>query len=81
MWGFLVGAVAGAAGYWAYQRYVVGSDQPPTAVLDPGEVGENDMLLGIRAGRVGDRTAVFATDGQWVYRYDGQTGEPWPTSS
>ena len=26
MFGFILGAVAGAAGYWAYQRYVVGSD-------------------------------------------------------
>ena len=26
MIGFIVGAVAGAAGYWAYQRYIVGSD-------------------------------------------------------
>ena len=26
MFGFLLGAVAGAAGYWAYQRYVVGTE-------------------------------------------------------
>ena len=26
MFGFILGAVAGAAGYWAYQRYVVGTD-------------------------------------------------------
>jgi hypothetical protein len=26
MIGFIVGAIAGAAGYWAYQRYIVGSD-------------------------------------------------------
>ena len=26
MFGFVLGAVAGAAGYWAYQRYVVGTD-------------------------------------------------------
>ena len=26
MFGFVRGAVAGAAGYWAYQRYVVGTD-------------------------------------------------------
>lgn len=26
MFGFVFGAVAGAAGYWAYQRYVVGTE-------------------------------------------------------
>ncbi|MFN8521919.1 MAG: hypothetical protein U0821_02305 [Chloroflexota bacterium] len=26
MFGFILGAIAGAAGYWAYQRYVIGSD-------------------------------------------------------
>jgi hypothetical protein len=26
MIGFLLGAAAGAAGYWAYQRYVVGTE-------------------------------------------------------
>ncbi len=26
MIGFIMGAIAGAAGYWAYQRYIVGSD-------------------------------------------------------
>jgi hypothetical protein len=26
MIGFILGAIAGAAGYWAYQRYIVGSD-------------------------------------------------------
>lgn len=26
MFGFIFGAVAGAAGYWAYQRYVVGTE-------------------------------------------------------
>ncbi len=26
MFGFILGAAAGAAGYWAYQRYVVGTD-------------------------------------------------------
>ena len=26
MFGFILGAIAGAAGYWAYQRYVVGTD-------------------------------------------------------
>lgn len=27
MIGFVLGAIAGAAGYWAYQRYVVGTDE------------------------------------------------------
>lgn len=26
MFGFVFGAIAGAAGYWAYQRYVVGTE-------------------------------------------------------
>ena len=26
MFGFVFGALAGAAGYWAYQRYVVGTE-------------------------------------------------------
>jgi hypothetical protein len=26
MLGFIFGAIAGAAGYWAYQRYVIGTD-------------------------------------------------------
>ncbi len=46
MFGFILGAAAGAAGYWAYQRYVVGTDDDAfadfeTSSLDrpsPGEV-------------------------------------------
>jgi hypothetical protein len=38
MWGFLVGAVAGAAGYWAYQRYVVGSDDDAFADFETSSI-------------------------------------------
>lgn len=46
MFGFVFGALAGAAGYWAYQRYVVGNEDDAfadfeTSSLDrpsPGEV-------------------------------------------
>ena len=38
MWGFIVGAVAGAAGYWAYQRYVVGSDDDAFADFETSSI-------------------------------------------
>jgi hypothetical protein len=38
MWGFLVGAVAGAAGYWAYQRYIVGSDDDAFADFETSSI-------------------------------------------
>jgi hypothetical protein len=38
MWGFVLGAVAGAAGYWAYQRYVVGSDDDAFADFDTSSI-------------------------------------------
>lgn len=38
MWGFILGAVAGAAGYWAYQRYVVGSDDDAFADFETSSI-------------------------------------------
>jgi hypothetical protein len=38
MWGFIVGAVAGAAGYWAYQRYVVGTDDDAFADFETSSI-------------------------------------------
>jgi len=38
MWGFIVGAVAGAASYWAYQRYVVGSDDDAFADFETSSI-------------------------------------------
>jgi hypothetical protein len=38
MFGFILGAVAGAAGYWAYQRYVVGSDDDAFADFDTSSI-------------------------------------------
>jgi hypothetical protein len=38
MFGFILGAVAGAAGYWAYQRYVVGSDDDAFADFETSSI-------------------------------------------
>jgi hypothetical protein len=38
MWGFILGTVAGAAGYWAYQRYVVGSDDDAFADFETSSI-------------------------------------------
>jgi len=38
MWGFLVGAVAGAAGYWAYQKFVVGNDDDAFADFETSSI-------------------------------------------
>jgi hypothetical protein len=38
MLGFILGAVAGAAGYWAYQRYVVGSDDDAFADFETSSI-------------------------------------------
>ena len=60
MFGFLLGAVAGAAGYWAYQRYVVGTEDDAfadfeTSSLDrptPSEVrgGPSEPVPGYSEG-------------------------------
>ena len=38
MFGFILGAVAGVAGYWAYQRYVVGSDDDAFADFETSSI-------------------------------------------
>ncbi len=38
MFGFIFGAVAGAAGYWAYQRYVVGTDDDAFADFETSSI-------------------------------------------
>lgn len=38
MYGFIFGAVVGAASYWAYQRYIVGSDDDAFADFDTGTI-------------------------------------------
>ena len=38
MFGFIIGAAVGAASYWAYLRYVVGSDDDAFADFDTGTI-------------------------------------------
>ncbi|MCC7367625.1 MAG: hypothetical protein IT306_04345 [Chloroflexi bacterium] len=38
MFGFIFGAVVGVASYWAYQRYIVGSDDDAFADFDTGTI-------------------------------------------
>lgn len=38
MWGFIFGSIVGAAGYWAYQRYVVGSDDDAFADFETSSI-------------------------------------------
>jgi hypothetical protein len=38
MFGFIFGAAVGVASYWAYQRYVVGSDDDAFADFDTGTI-------------------------------------------
>jgi len=38
MIGFIIGAAAGAAGYWAYQRYVVGTDDDAFADFETSSI-------------------------------------------
>ncbi|MGE3267572.1 MAG: hypothetical protein AB7P40_02420 [Chloroflexota bacterium] len=38
MFGFIIGAVAGVAGYWAYLRYIVGNDDDAFADFDTGPI-------------------------------------------
>jgi hypothetical protein len=38
MWGFILGSVAGAVGYWAYQRYVVGTDDDAFADFETSSI-------------------------------------------
>ena len=38
MFGFILGAVAGVAGFWAYQRYVVGTDDDAFADFETSSI-------------------------------------------
>jgi hypothetical protein len=57
-----------------------GDSEPPGAVLDPPGADENRWLEDLCVLPVGDRTAVFTSDGTWIYRYDAVTGTPWPAA-
>jgi hypothetical protein len=61
MFGFILGAVAGAAGYWAYQRYVVGSDDDAFADFETSSIDR--PTTSETSGSASDSTPSYSDSG------------------
>ncbi|HYU17467.1 MAG TPA: hypothetical protein VEQ11_02110 [Chloroflexota bacterium] len=66
MFAFILGAIAGAAGYWAYQRYVVGSDDDAFADFETSSLDRpttSEMPSGSPSEGAGGSGASSSTPG------------------
>ena len=61
MFGFVFGALAGAAGYWAYQRYVVGTEDDAFADFETSSLDRPSPAEG--HGRPSDTAPGYGDTG------------------